>query len=105
MCAGTVSGTATINVLTVLGVEANSLDPLVQVYPIPTGTMLMVDIDLPLTRDQAVLSLTDLRGQPIRQLITRTHHSEIDLSNQPAGIYLLRIQIGDRQSVRKVLKQ
>ncbi|GAB3898220.1 Ig-like domain-containing protein [Spirosoma agri] len=102
---GTISGTATINVMTVLGVEDTTLDPLVQVYPIPTATTVMVDIDLPLTRDQAVLSITTMRGLPIRQLTTRTHHTEIDLSNQPAGIYLLRIQIGDRQSVRKIVKQ
>ncbi|QHV95485.1 Ig-like domain-containing protein [Spirosoma endbachense] len=102
---GTISGTATILVQTVLGVEDTSLDPLVRVYPVPTATTLTIDIDVSLTRDPAELSLTDLRGRPIHQLTTRSRQTELDLSSQPAGVYLLRIQIGDRQSVRKVLKQ
>ena len=103
--AGPVSGTATVTVLTVLAVEDHSLEPLVNVYPVPTGATLTVSIDAPLTHDPATLSLTNQRGQLIRQQTTHNRQTDLDLSNQPAGLYLLRVQIGDRQLIRKVLKQ
>ncbi len=102
---GPLSGTATITVLPLLGVDDNSLDPLVKTYPVPTETTLMVELNLPLTRDPATLTLTDLKGQPIIQQTTRTRLNEMNLTTQPSGLYLLRIQVGDRQTVRKVMKQ
>ncbi len=102
---GAISGTATVTVLTLLGVDDNSLDPLVKAYPVPTETTLMVELNLPLTHEPATLSLTDLSGQPILQQTTRNRLNELNLTTQPNGMYLLRIQVGDRQTVRKVLKQ
>ena len=102
---GPLSGTAVITVMPLLGVDDNSLDPLVKTYPVPTETTLMVELNLPLTRDPATLTLTDLKGQPIMQQTTRTRLNEMNLMAQPSGLYLLRIQVGDRQTVRKVLKQ
>lgn len=101
---GPVSGTATITVAPLLGVEDNPLDPLVKAYPVPTQTTLMVEVNLPLTRDPAVLSLTDVSGKSVLQRTTRSQRNELDLTTQPSGLYLLRIQVGDRQTVRKVLK-
>ncbi|GAB3036826.1 hypothetical protein GCM10027185_43880 [Spirosoma pulveris] len=102
---GPVSGTATISVLPLLGVDDNSLDPLVKAYPVPTVTKLIVELNLPLTRDPAVISLTDQRGQPVLQHTTRGQMNELDLSGQPSGLYILRIRVGDRETARKVLKQ
>ncbi|MCK8492071.1 T9SS type A sorting domain-containing protein [Spirosoma sp. RP8] len=103
--AGAISGTATVKVLVVTGLENNSLDPLVGVYPVPAQTSVTVAIDMPLSRTPAVLSLMDQQGRTIHQLTTRTAKTELDLSTQPTGQYILRIQVGDRQSVRKILKQ
>ncbi|WP_080059461.1 Ig-like domain-containing protein [Spirosoma aerolatum] len=102
---GPVSGTATITILPLLGVEDNPLDPLVKTYPVPTETRLTVELDLPLTQNPAILSLIDANGQPILQQTTRAKVNELNLSSQPNGLYFLRIQVGDRQTVRKVLKQ
>ncbi|GAB2549467.1 hypothetical protein GCM10027085_45380 [Spirosoma aerophilum] len=102
---GALSGTAVITVLPLLGVDDNSLDPLVKAYPVPTETTLMVELNLPLTRDPAKLLLTDLHGQPVIEHTTRSQKNELNLSAQPSGVYILRIQVGDRQTVRKVLKQ
>ena len=102
---GSLSGTAVITVLPLLGVDDNSLDPLVKAYPVPTATTLIVELNLPLTHDPATLSLTDLSGRPILQHTTRNQLNELNLTAQPSGLYLLRIQVGDRQTVRKVLKQ
>ena len=102
---GAVSGSATITVLTPLGVDDNALDPLVKTYPVPTETTLMVELNLSLTHDPATLVLTDLQGRPILHHITRNRLNELNLTTQPSGLYLLHIRIGDRQTVRKVLKQ
>lgn len=102
---GPISGTATITVAPLLGVDDNSLDPLVKTYPVPTQTILRVEVDLPLTHDPATLSLVDAEGRPILQQNTRKQLNELDLTAQPNGLYFLRIQVGDRQTVRKVLKQ
>lgn len=102
---GPVSGTATVTVLPLLAVDDNPLDPLVKTYPVPTTSILTVELDLPLTRDPATLSLTDMGGKPVLQQTTRNRKQELDLTAQPSGLYLLRIQVGDRQTVRKVLKQ
>ena len=102
---GPVSGVATVTVSPLLGVDPSSLDPLVKTYPVPTTAILTVELDLPLTRSPATLSLTDGSGRPVLQQTTRNRKEELDLTSQPSGLYFLRIQVGDRQTVRKVLKQ
>ena len=101
---GPSSGTATVSVLTLLSVDDNPLDPLVMAYPTPTPHTLTVELDLALTRDPAELSLINRRGQAVLQRTTRSRRTEIDLSTQPSGLYILRIQVGDRHTVRKVVK-
>ena len=101
---GPLSSTATISVLPLLGVEDNSLDPLVTVYPVPTGHLLTVEIDLPLTRGPVKLSLTTMQGRSVVQNTTYNRRTELDLSGQPSGLYILHIQVGDRYTVRKVMK-
>lgn len=103
---GTVSGTAiTVQVLPLLGVEDDLLGTLVKAYPIPTTSGVTVDIDLPLQRNPAVIQLTDLNGRTITQKTSRESRTTVDLSQQPAGIYLLKVQVGDRKTFRRVLKQ
>jgi len=101
---GVRSGVATVSVLPLLGVEDNSLDPLVTAYPVPTSRMLTVELDLPLNRDPAELSLTTMQGRPVLRHTTRTRRTQLDLSAQPDGLYLLRIRVGDRYTVRKIMK-
>uniref|UniRef100_UPI003B3A829A T9SS type A sorting domain-containing protein n=1 Tax=Spirosoma sp. TaxID=1899569 RepID=UPI003B3A829A len=102
---GTISGTATVTVLPLLAVEDDPLGPLVKTFPIPTTSVITVELNLPLTRNPATLSLTDLSGKPIIQQTSKNQKQELDLTAQPNGLYLLRIQVGDKQTVRKVIKQ
>lgn len=102
---GPISGTATVSVLPLLGVDDNPLDPLVKTYPIPTTSVVTIELDLPLTREPATLSISDMSGRQVLQQTTRNRKQDLDLTSQPNGLYLLRIQVGDRQTVRKVLKQ
>ncbi len=102
---GPASGTATVSVLAVLGLDDDPLEAAVSAYPVPTGPTLTVDISLPLNRNPAVLTVTDSRGRSVLERTTRGRQTQLDLSRQPAGLYLLRVRVGDRQTVRKILKQ
>lgn len=101
---GPMSGTATVSVLVPLGVDDHSLDPLVAAYPVPTNGELTVELDLPLTRDPAELSLINGQGRSVLQHTTRSRRTNLDLSTQPNGLYILRVQVGDRHTIRKVMK-
>ncbi|WP_461107944.1 Ig-like domain-containing protein [Spirosoma koreense] len=98
------SGSATVTVVPLLAVD-DPLDLLVKTYPVPATSLLTIELDLPLSRTPAILSLTDMSGRPIMSATTRNKTYELDVAAQPNGLYLLRIQVGDRQTVRKILKQ
>ncbi|MEZ0484554.1 T9SS type A sorting domain-containing protein [Fibrella aquatica] len=102
---GPVSGTASITVLPLLAVE-NPLLNTISLYPVPTQNLLTVAIDLPLTPQQpAQLLLRDLTGTPVLTRQTDTRQTVLDLSQQPAGLYLLTVQVGEHRIVRKIMKQ
>ncbi|MFC5412818.1 T9SS type A sorting domain-containing protein [Larkinella bovis] len=102
---GTATGTAIIRVLPVLGLEPDPLLTAVKVFPVPAENIVTVDIDLPLQKAPAQLQLTDQSGRVTRQLTTRQRQTTLDLSQQTAGYYFLQIQIGDRKTVRKIMKR
>ncbi|WP_171063003.1 T9SS type A sorting domain-containing protein [Larkinella sp. C7] len=102
---GTATGTAIVRVLPVLGLEPDPLITDVKVFPVPTETILTIDIDLPLQKDPAKLQLSDETGRVSKQLTTRQRQTKLDLSQQAAGTYFLQIQIGNRTTVRKIMKQ
>ncbi len=101
---GIATGTAIVRVLPLLAIDDNPLDPLVKAYPVPTGATLTVELDLVLLREPAILSLTNLNGQSLLKTTTRTQKTTLDLSQQPSGQYLLRIQVGEKQTTRRVIK-
>ncbi|RRB03891.1 T9SS type A sorting domain-containing protein [Larkinella rosea] len=102
---GTATGTAVIRVLPLLGLEPDPLITAVKVFPVPTQNSLTIDIDLPLQKDPARIQLTDQSGRISKELSTRQRQTKLDLSQQAAGYYFLQIQIGDRTTVRKIMKQ
>lgn len=101
---GPVSGTAVVNVLPLLAVE-NPLTGALTLFPTPTQTVLTISIELPLSIQQpAELMLSDFTGRPVLNRTTVTRQTQLDLSQQPAGLYLLNVQVGDKRAVRKVIK-
>lgn len=102
---GKATGTATIRVLPVLGLEPDPLTTAVKVFPVPAENILTIDIDLPLQKNPAHLQLTDQNGRVMHQLTTRQRQTKLDVSQRAAGSYFLQIQIGDRKTVRKIMKR
>ncbi|GAB3329780.1 hypothetical protein GCM10027299_33660 [Larkinella ripae] len=102
---GKATGTALVRVLPVLGLEPDPLITAVKVFPVPAETILTIDIDLPLQKEPAQLQLTDETGRVTKQLTTRQRQTSLDLSPYASGSYFLQIQIGNRTTVRKILKR
>lgn len=102
---GPVSGTAIVRVLPLLGIEDDPLGSVVRAYPVPTTSTVTVEIDMPLQRNPAGLTLSDVSGRAILQRTTRDRQTTLDLGQQPAGLYILNVRIGDKQTTRRVLKQ
>lgn len=75
--------------------------------PVVTGS---VEVILTSRETQpATLQLLDSQGRVRQSVLSGTsaqrHQHRFDMSNQPAGLYLIRAESGGQQVVRKVLKQ
>ncbi|GAA4407737.1 hypothetical protein GCM10023187_28740 [Nibrella viscosa] len=102
---GTVSGTAVITVLPLLSVEEDPFSAGILVFPIPATSELTVEFAVPLQREPAHLELTDLTGRPALKRTTYERRTTLDTHTLLPGLYMLKIQVGDRHTLRKVLKQ
>lgn len=60
------------------------------VYPNPTNGLLRVE--LPATAQDATCSIFDLQGRQLWQQALSLHTNTLDLSNLPAGMYLLQLR-------------
>jgi hypothetical protein len=78
---------------------------IIKIYPNPTEGILTVEI-VNFTNDlQAEFLLTDLSGKVINRQKATSGYQTFNLSNQPAGIYLLRIQINGENTTWKIIKE
>lgn len=82
---------ATITVEAVTGVEQNDLDAVISVYPNPSNGQVQVDASQLDLSENNTLAVYSSQGEKISEIIITTSQSTIDLSNQPKGIYFIRI--------------
>jgi len=77
-----------------------------QNYPNPFNPTTTVAFDLP-RRSEIVLTVYNLLGQEVSRIAqTRSagsHTIELDLKNQPSGVYLYKLQAGDYTETKKML--
>ena len=77
----------------------------IKIYPNPTDGLLKVEI-LNLPEDQtANIWLYNLSGRLITSFKGITDFTNIDISEQPTGTYLLKIEVGDYQTEWKIIKK
>ncbi|RAJ89860.1 putative secreted protein (Por secretion system target) [Larkinella arboricola] len=99
-------GQAIITVAPLTSTTAH-FDSQVQVYPNPTSSLLMINVQAP-QRRTLTISLKDIQGRLLNE-----HHYVMDgkltttlsMSEQPAGIYLVELVSGPSRSTVKVIKQ
>lgn len=74
-----------------------------RLFPNPTTGHFTVTFSKPL--DNGQVTLMDMGGRVLQQSVKSGSQVEFDISRQPAGIYLLRIQDGINAITQKVVKQ
>ncbi len=85
-----------------VAVQKISYADVTAVYPNPTLGGLQVD--MPWLKGKAVISVTNLSGQLLKQVIVNSSRANFDISNLPSGLYLVRINAENGQAVKKIMK-
>jgi hypothetical protein len=80
-------------------------DLIIRIYPNPTEGLIRIKIENLPVEIMANITLYQLSGKLITSKRNVTASTEIDITNQPAGIYLLRIVAGDKQTEWRIIKK
>lgn len=80
-------------------------DHTVKIYPNPTEGGLQVSISGLTGTDKCSLGVYTSQGAQVLTENVRTDHVDIDISNHPAGVYLLRITINNHSTTWKIIKK
>ena len=88
-----------------LGVDDPSLADAVTIFPTPAISTLTVRIRGVSTQRPARLALTDVQGQVVLHQETQQETTVLPLDAYPTGSYLLLINVGNGQVIRRVLKR
>ncbi len=102
---GTTEGSAKIEVLVLANDIEKNIN--VEVYPIPTAEICnwKVNTDKP---EKVYLTLYDISGQILLEQVsdknTQSHSGAIDFSKINTGTYFLKIDVGNKNITRKIIK-
>jgi hypothetical protein len=75
----------------------------IKIYPNPTKGLLKIEIPC-IEKEKATIGIFTMQGAMIKKLAVSTTYTEVDLKNQPPGIYILRICVGEISSEWKIIK-
>ncbi|WP_425420406.1 T9SS type A sorting domain-containing protein [Phaeodactylibacter xiamenensis] len=86
---------------------AESLPAIVSIYPNPAASMVNIDFAVP--GQPVEVTILNLEGRMMRHLqvegSSAVRTEQIDVADWPSGVYLLRLQAGGRQVVRRFVKE
>ena len=77
----------------------------IKIYPNPTYGFLKLSIYGLKGTDKCSMSLYTTKGAQIMAYDVNKESLEINISNQPAGVYLLRITINNNSTIWKIIKK
>ena len=80
-------------------------DHTVKIYPNPTEGALQVSISGLTGTDKCSLGVYTSQGAQILTENVKSDHVDINISNHPAGVYLLRITINNHSTTWKIIKK
>ena len=107
--AGTQSASFTLSATGVLGTKAADANALaLQVYPNPATSVAILEYNVGSRADNVSIMLTDLMGRNIQSLVNGLQSAgkqstSVSTASVAAGTYLVRVQVGDKVSTRKVV--
>lgn len=90
----------------VSGVDETALKQGIKVFPNPASELLYVNIDLPEAADNLTVRLVNTFGQVVSDRYygaLQTGNIEINVSNIPAGMYLVQVTDGQAQYTQSVI--
>lgn len=77
---------------------------LLQVFPNPTDNLIKLNIKEPL-RKAAQISLVNTRGVVVKRWEIKQQDAILNVSELPAGEYILKADINDQSATKKIIKQ
>jgi hypothetical protein len=101
---GTGAGAARVQVDPILGVEPQQPTDWVKVYPTLIESAVTVEVSGSIKPKQARIEVIDLNGKSRSVQAIEHKTTEVNFSNYPSGLYLLRIQNGNLSTVQRVMK-
>jgi Secretion system C-terminal sorting domain len=77
----------------------------VKIYPNPTKGKLAVEVSGMKEPDTGTVSIFNMQGGLILQGTVSSSPTELDISGQPAGTYVMRISVGGKNTTWKIQKE
>ncbi len=77
----------------------------VKIYPNPTDGIMKVRISGIKNTDKCSLAIYTMRGDRVMLDERQQYNFDVNISNQPAGTYLLRITINNQSTTWKIIKK
>lgn len=81
------------------------LEKSISIYPNPTEGLLKINISGWEITDKCNFKVYSLNGLPIQEITVVSSITEINLGNEPNGIYLLNIELNESKSSWKIIKK
>jgi hypothetical protein len=103
--AGTISGTANIKVLILSSEQEEGIN--LNVFPVPSkeDVSIQLVLDKPETMEWTLNNtLGNILQTEIQANKSTKHESNVSLKSLPEGVYFLRIHIGEKSLIRKIIK-
>ncbi len=79
-------------------------ESLFSVYPNPTDGMFYINVINNIT-PQSYIEITNLVGITVYSSLLNNNTTSIDISDQPNGIYLIKLTSNDKMITKKIIKQ
>ncbi|WP_159469284.1 T9SS type A sorting domain-containing protein, partial [Dyadobacter sp. 3J3] len=99
------AGGARIQVDPVLGTEPPVVSgDWLKIYPTLVDSKCTVEITSAVSAKEADVEILDLTGRSLFKKSIREKITEVDFSQRPAGLYLIKVQNGKYSSVQRILK-
>ena len=75
------------------------------VYPNPTNGRFTLELNPDVDQEPMTIFITGLRGEiVINKEVKATRTMDFSIENQQAGIYIIRLMIGDRVETAKIIR-
>ncbi|GAB3770113.1 hypothetical protein GCM10028818_07370 [Spirosoma horti] len=87
-----------------VAVEDALLEAHSEVSPNPVTSRLYVKVGGVSPQQPAVLELVELTGRPLQKYVIQGDTTVLNLENYPHGNYFLRIRVGNRQIIKRIVK-